>query len=364
MKVLIIGPFPLPIDGCSYANKILQQNFVAEHVAHDTVNTNTSVISSKQGNQFSFKKAFSFIPVYFGAFKIFSNDVVYLTPGQTFFGIVKYSPFILLCILSNKPYVIHVHGNYLGKQYQLLTGIKKKIFHFLLSKCAAGIVLSKSLVHNFDGLIPLSKVFVVENFVDNTLYSTVPQKRTDKLGIIYLSNLMREKGILDVLDALLLLQKSNIPFEATIAGSMEVGIKPEIESRLQQLGSSVAYVNTITGDKKKQKLQEANVFVLPTYYKMEGQPISLLEGLATGNIIISTQHAGIPDIIGADNGYLVKPQSPQEIAACLEKIYADIPGNVQRFADVNRNYAASTFTENKFFNKIFEVLKLVANQHS
>lgn len=359
MKVLIIGPFPLPIDGCSYANKILQQNFVAEHVAHDTVNTNTSIISSKQGNKFSFKKAFSFIPVYLGAFKIFSNDVVYLTPGQTFFGIVKYSPFILLCILSNKPYVIHVHGNYLGKQYQLLTGIKKKIFHFLLSRCAAGIVLSKSLVHNFDGLLPLNKIFVVENFVDNTLYAAAPQKRTDKLVIIYLSNLMREKGILDVLDALLLLQKANIPFEATIAGSMELGIKPEIESRLQRLGTAVEYVNTITGDKKKQKLQEANIFILPTYYKMEGQPISLLEGLATGNIIISTQHAGIPDVVGTNNGYLVKPQSPQEIAACLKEIYADIPGNVQKFAEVNRNYAAYTFTENKFFNKIYEVLKLV-----
>jgi glycosyltransferase involved in cell wall biosynthesis len=145
---------------------------------------------------------------------------------------------------------------------------------------------------------------------------------------------------------------------------MEVGIKPEIESRLQELGSSVAYVNTITGDKKKQKLQEANVFILPTYYKMEGQPISLLEGLATGNIVISTQHAGIPDVVSADNGYLVNPQSPQEIAACLEKIYTDIPGNVQKYAEVNRNYAASTFTEHKFFNKIFEVLKLVADKRS
>ncbi len=360
MKVLLIGPFPLPIDGCSYANKILQQNFVAQHVAHDTVNTNTSVISSKQGNKFSFKKAFSFIPVYLGAFKIFSNDVVYLTPGQTFFGIVKYSPFILLCILLNKPYVVHVHGNYLGKQYQLLTGVKKKIFHFLLSRCAAGIVLSKSLVHNFDGLLPLDKVFVVENFVDDTLYMSIPQKCTDKLVIIYLSNLMREKGILDVLDALSLLQQANIPFEATIAGSMEVGIKPEIESRLQSLGSSVAYVNTITGDKKKQKLQEANVFILPTYYKMEGQPISLLEGLATGNIIISTQHAGIPDIINERNGYLVKPQSPAEIADCLKCINLDIPGNIEKFAGYNRSYAATTFTEKRFFENIYKVLNLVA----
>ena len=37
--------------------------------------------------------------------------------------------------------------------------------------------------------------------------------------------------------------------------------------------------------------------MLPTYYKMEGQPISILEAMATGNVILTTRHAGIPDVV-------------------------------------------------------------------
>ncbi len=360
MKVLIVGPFPPPIDGCSYANKILQQNFVAENIEHDTINTNTSIISSKQGNKFSLKKSLSFIPVYFNSYKVFKSDVVYLTPGQTFFGILKYAPFILLCILFGKPYVIHVHGNYLGEQYRILIGIKKRIFHFLLSRCAAGIVLSKSLVKNFKQLLPDNKIHIVENFVDTTLYARGPyKKKVDKLRLIYLSNLMREKGILDFLDALIILKDLNIDFFATIAGSMEVGIESEINKKLDYLGDKVEYVRTITGDTKMQKLADANVFILPTYYKMEGQPISLLEGLATGNIIISTKHAGIPDIIDERNGYLIEARSPMQIASCLKIINNDLNYNVNKFSSYNAEYAELHFTEKKFSGRIISILKAI-----
>jgi glycosyltransferase involved in cell wall biosynthesis len=361
MKVLLVGPFPDPIDGCSYANKILVENLQVANINYDKINTNTPVISSKQGNKFSLKKALSFIPIYLSSYKVIKADVVYFTPGQTFFGILKYSPFILLCILLNRPYVIHVHGNYLGQQYRELGGIKKKIFSFLIAHASAGIVLSKSLVRNFEALLPLHKVYIVENFVSSDLNSSplIP-KRTDKLHVIYLSNLMKEKGILDVLDALLILKKKNIAFEATIAGSMETGIKNEVESRLNDLNGYVEYVKTITGSAKKEKLINANVFILPTYYKMEGQPISLLEGLATGNIIISTAHAGIPDVVGPENGYLVQPQSPQQIADCLIDINKDIPSNINKFSRRNYEYIAESFTEHKFSNTILKILQTVS----
>jgi glycosyltransferase involved in cell wall biosynthesis len=360
MSFLVIGPFPLPIDGCSYANQILAANLIKQNIPYDFINTNTNIISSKQGNKFSFKKAFSFVPVYLSSYKIFKAKAVYLTPGQTFFGILKYSPFILLCIVLGKPYVVHVHGNYLGEQYRALTGIKKKIFHFLLSRCSAGIVLSKSLVRNFEGLLSADKIFVVENFAENSLYDLPAlNKPKDKPRLLYLSNLMLEKGILDFLDALLLLKKSNVNFKAVVGGSIVADLKDEIQKRFDALGTNLEYAGVITGAEKKKKLLESNIFVLPTYYKMEGQPISLLEGLATGNIIITTNHAGIPDIISEANGFLVNPRSPSGIAAVVEEINKDVGYFVTKFCQNNINYAASTFTEDAFSNKIVTILNKV-----
>ncbi len=50
-------------------------------------------------------------------------------------------------------------------------------------------------------------------------------------------------------------------------------------------------------------------FALPTRYPNEGQPISILEAMGNGMFIITTDHAGIPDItVGTENGIVLKNQ--------------------------------------------------------
>ena len=361
MKIVIIGPIPPPINGCSYANFILCNNLKKAGYKYKTINTSTSVISSKQGNSFSFKKAFSFISIYFSIYKLIGAKKVYFTPGQTFFGIVKYAPFILLCILLRKPYVIHVHGNYLGKQYQLLSGMKKKIFKYLISKTSAGIVLSESLRSNFDQLLPVSKVFVVENFVEDSIFDYVKNKTkpTAKMKILYLSNLMREKGVLELLDALLKIKKMGIEFEAIFAGAIENEIALEVHDKMETLGETCKYVGVIQGNKKNDYLWQSNVFVLPTYYKMEGQPISILEALATGNIIVTTKQGGIPDIIKSENGLFVEPRSSESIVNTLTTINSNFQETLKTISNKNIKYANLNFTEQKFTQKILSVLNTI-----
>ena len=357
MKVLVIGPFPYPIDGCSNANKVFYQNLKKRAVPSDFINTNTPVISGDQGSTFSFKKAVSFLRNYSNFYKIGASDVVYFTPGQTFYGILKYAPFILLCMALRKPYTIHVHGNHLGVHYRLLQGSKKKIFHFLISHAAAGIVITRSLKENFKGLLPENKVFVVDYFVEDYLYKlNAAAKKDDKLHILYLSNLMKEKGILECLDALAEIKQKNIAFHAVIAGSVETGLQAEIDKRLHQLGSDASYVGVITGEEKIKAFAQANVFILPTYYPMEGLPFSLLEAIAIGNIVITTKHAGIPDVVNEKNGFIVAPHSSAAITECLQKINENIRQNVHDYSAYNMQYAASHFTENNFTNQILDVL--------
>lgn len=361
MSILIIGPLPEPIDGCSYANAVLCKNFAKAGINYQTINTNTPNVASKQGTSFSFYKAFYFLKNYLNCYKIFATDAVYITPGQTFFGMAKYAPFILLCILLRVPYIIHVHGNYLGSEYQQLKGIKAKFFKLLLSKAAAGIVLSESLRKNFKGLLPSEKVYVVENFVDDTIIQSFRKdsKPIDKLRILYLSNLIEEKGILDLLDALIEIKTQKIDFQLQLAGKIETTIAAIIQTKLGELQCHVEYLGLVKGEEKIKVLQNANIFVLPTYYKMEGQPISILEALGAGNIIITTSHAGIPDIISTNNGYFVEPKNPNSIANIFEIIAKDIGGQINHFSESNAVYAKSRFTEQAFITKILEIIRTV-----
>ncbi|RXP45920.1 glycosyltransferase [Lutibacter sp. HS1-25] len=360
--ILIIGPLPDPIDGCSFANKTLCKNLKHNNIKFEVINTNTNLISSKQGSSFSIKKALYFFKSYFSLYKIPRAKVVYFTPGQTFFGLLKYAPFIILCILLKKPYVIHVHGNHLGVHYQSLKGVKKQLFHFLISKASAGIVLSKSLKDNFKDLLPLDDIFVVENFAGNDIYKNTEEliKRTDIPRIIYLSNLMAEKGILDLLDALIILDKKGVNYKAIVAGAIESSIKMSVISKLEKLGNKVNYVGVVQGQEKIEALIGSNIFILPTFYKMEGQPISILEALATGNIIVTTNHAGIPDIITSKNGYLLDPQSPEMISKVITNINEKLKEEVRRFSEENMKYAKNNFKEDIFSSKIIEILNSVS----
>lgn len=358
LKVLLIGPLPNPVNGCSLANQTFleylkkQNNFQV-----DTINTNTDPnIQGVQG-QFSWVKLFSFLKVYVEIYKIITAQSVYMTPGQSFFGILKYTPFILLAWILNKPIIMHLHGNFLGTQYQLLKGVKKKIFKFLVSRSSAGIVLSDSLKQNFAGLLAVEKVFIVENFANNELISdTIIQKNTTQLNLLWLSNLMEEKGILDFLDALIVLKNKGVEFEVKLAGKIEEGLDTTIQQKISKLGSCVEYLGTVYGAQKKDLLIKSNVFVFPTYYTMEGQPIALIEAMATGNVIVTTNHAGIPDIVGSENGYLLQPRDIAGLANQLEVISKNLAQEIEKFSEHNQVYVKHHFTEDAFGQKIMQII--------
>lgn len=277
---------------------------------------------------------------------------------------MKYAPFLVAALLLGKPYVIHVHGNHLGAAYAGLKGWRRATFGFFLRRAAVGIVLSESLRANFDHLLPSSRVHVVDNFAGRDIYKDglSRDKPTDKLRILYLSNLMREKGVIELLDALARLRQSGVAFEVTIAGQMEPGIEVDVTSRLSALGADAKYVGVVSGQVKSDALRQANVSVLPTYYPMEGQPIALLEGLAAGHIVVTTRHAGIPDVIDDSNGFLVQARDSDALADAFSLIATDVAGHVSKYSSHNASYAAGRFTEERFAQSVLSVLDLAVGK--
>lgn len=359
MRILLAGPLPEPVNGCSYANDVFRRHATSLGDAFEFINTATPVISAQQG-RFSWRKVYASLRCYFGLPKVFRCDVLYLTPGQTFFGLLKYAPYMELALIFRKPYVIHLHGNHLGRQFAELRGFRRKLFRRYVAGAGAGIVLSESLRRNFAELLPPVRVFVVENFAGNEIFEVdLLNKSRDSLEILWLSNLMREKGIFELLEALSRLKAEGIEFKARIAGRMESGLEEVLRRQLSVLAPAVEYLGPVAGRAKTELLMQSNVFVLPTYYTMEGQPIALLEAMASGNIIVTTCHAGIPDIVDESNGYMLPVRDVSALADCLRHIARNLPEEVRRMSARNREKAKLRFTEQAFTMKILDVLKFV-----
>ncbi|CAL2061716.1 glycosyltransferase family 4 protein [Tenacibaculum sp. 190524A05c] len=353
-RVLLIGPLPDPISGVSLANKVVKEILErSDGYSVSFVNTSNPNFSEDLGS-FSIKKAWFYFSLNLHLYKVLSSNIIYITPGQTFFGIVKYSFFILLSSLLKKELIIHVHGNHLGDCYQDLKGKKKRLFKYLVKKFSKGIVLSESLKNNLTPFLDPDQIHVLYNFAENYLLDD-KEKNFGKLKLVYLSNLMREKGIIYLLDALKKLEENNIPYEAKIAGNIDVNLNAVIQQKLNNL-KFTEYIGVVYGNDKKELLHWSNVFILPTFYKMEGQPISILEALASKNCIVTTAHAGIPDIIqDSKNGKFVAKENVESIFDTLSYLSQNLDF-VEEKSKFNEIYFQENFSLNNFSKNFINIL--------
>ena len=359
-KLLLIGPLPKPITGVSLANQVLVENLNKKKgYKLNFVNTAFKKFDENLGG-LSLSKVIFYLKLNIHCYKILNSDVVYITPGQTFFGLLKYMLFIVTSKILSKELIIHIHGNYVGSEYNSLKGIKKKLFKWLLSQTSKGVVLSESLSGNMSPFVHKSKVFVLYNFVEDFLFSdkkTIDRKLTQlKPKIIFLSNLMEEKGIFDLLEALRILEEKGFEYEAKIAGNLDTTNENKFQTYIKTL-KKTKYVGVVSGKNKKDLLLWSNIFILPTYYKMEGQPISILEAMATGNIVLTTRHAGIPDIFQNEiNGFYVEKNNSNSIVERIQSL--DIQSD--RFQKILRhNYviAKKNYRLENFINNIINIFE-------
>ena len=161
---------------------------------------------------------------------------------------------------------------------------------------------------------------------------------------------MEEKGIFSLLEALLKLETEGIEYEARIAGNIDAKNKEKVKRYFNSL-KYASYEGVVKGQDKRNLLLWANIFILPTWYSMEGQPISILEGMATANLILTTNHAGIPDIFKDNtNGFYVEKKNPESITEAVLKIAKNVEATreiqLYNFNEAREKYKVKSFIKN------------------
>ncbi|MBW4358928.1 glycosyltransferase family 4 protein [Flavobacterium taihuense] len=353
-KILIIGPFPGPPKGISLSNKVVSEGLAVKGWKVAELNTEQSDKVNSEIGTFSFQKL-AFLKTYLEIYKIFAADIVYITIGITFFGVIKYAPFIILSKFLNKKTVVHLHSDHLKTEYKSLAGLKRKIFKKLMTSFDSGIVLSESLRDNLTPFVVNDSIFEVYNFVEDKLMiseETILNKDYAEIRLFFLSNLLEEKGINILLNVIKKLNREGTILKIKIAGNKIQG--NNIDLILEEL-ENVEYLGVVSGKLKQDLLLWGNIFCLPTFFSMEGQPISILEAMSFNNLILTTNHAGISDICGDENAVFCIKKSEEDLYIKLKFIISNW-SELQLKAVSNGIYGRSTFTESRFITAIEEVL--------
>lgn len=241
------------------------------------------------------------------------SDVVYFTPSQTRGGNLRDLLFLKLIQIRGKKCIVHIHGGYYRQLVDKdLPRWQRRMNYHAVRRLAGGIVLGHSLHGIFERMLPDDKIFVCPNCVDDAFIAlTIDDKikRTKDGGalhVLYLSNFIETKGYREVLElARMAVEKGDgDKFVFHFAGKF---FDPQEESYFNEHSkglSNVKFHGIVGGRVKTDLLCQCQIFSLLSRYPNEGQPISILEAMGNGMAVITTDHAGIPEIASADNGYV------------------------------------------------------------
>ena len=150
------------------------------------------------------------------------------------------------------------------------------------------------------------------------------RRERDGLRLLFLSDMMPEKGYLDVLHAVALLHARGVPVEAEFAGRWRSETdRAAFDAFVSEhrLGSILRTHGGVDQQRVRALNLWADVFLLPTYHPTETQPKAILEALAAASPIISVRRGIIEDMVRDDReAVLVPPQDPASIADAVERL--------------------------------------------
>lgn len=153
--------------------------------------------------------------------------------------------------------------------------------------------------------------------IDNEINIDSQRFKREIKNVITIARFIEKKGIDALIESAKILEQENLIFRIYGYGPLEDDLKEQIRKLNLK---NVAIEGSIKGnDALKRVYQDGDIFVLPSRVAsngdMDGMPTVILEAMAYGIPVITTNVSVIPDfVLDNYNGFVVNPDEPQSLA--------------------------------------------------
>lgn len=155
-----------------------------------------------------------------------------------------------------------------------------------------------------------------------------------RLELLSVCRLTEKKGIHIALRALARLyrERPDLDWHYRIVGTGEEAAALQDLVRGSPIRERVTFCGARPHTEVRDLLRDSHVFVLPSLTAedgdAEGIPVSLMEAMSSGALVVSTRHSGIPELISnGESGHLAAEGDADALCDCLCRSMA--PGNGQ-----------------------------------
>jgi glycosyltransferase involved in cell wall biosynthesis len=264
------------------------------------------------------------------------------------------------------PIVLYGHGNNLPEFREKSPPWLQRLIDWAIRGAVAATVPGQNLRFNFLNHLREDQVFAVPNGIEVPTELPHVTKPPGRFTVFYLGNLVREKGVFVILDAIPLVKARCPEAHFVFAGAWWSDKDRVAGERLVQernLSSCTEFTGTVSGTQKWKAVCCGDVLVFPTYFRYETLGQVLLEAMGAGLPVIATRRAAIPEVVEEGvNGLFVAEQDPADLAENIVTLARD-PALRARMSAANKQKYASTYTIEHYGQRMAAVFdELVARQ--
>lgn len=215
-----------------------------------------------------------------------------------------------------KKVIINIHPINFINFYNNSSNLVKKFIENVLNKSDLILVLSKTIKTKLTNICQNSNIEILYNPV---LLKEFHHISSDKIRIVFMGNLNKNKGVYDIIEAAKYIKNPNVIINLYGDGDLDEFKKLIAKNNLE---NKVKIKGWIRGEQKDIAFAESDIYILPSY--TEGLPMSILEAMAAKLPVISTPIGGIPETIyDGVNGFLIQPGDCKALAEKIDLLAND-----------------------------------------
>lgn len=339
IKILFFANIPLPNEERSIGGATVLAKNILDFITLDSRVT----ITHQQIRNF-WRNKLQLIDYFFWIFRFpfvaRKYDVISFHGTKDFHFTI--APFLWLWSKALKKRTIyHFFGGNFMDQYEAMP----KAFQFILKKTVlkSDTVFFETLqlmsffekrdIQNAEWLPNARKPIHIKNI------ETIFEKK-----FVFISRVIPQKGISEIVKAAAMLPED---YFVDIYGPID---DRHYENSVFE-NSSVSYKGMLLPEEIETTLSKYNVLLLPSYFEGEGYPGIIIESLAMGIPVITTDWKALPEIItDGYNGFLIPIKNSEELARAMKHF------NQNNYSEYCKNALESfeKFNSEVVFNRIIE----------
>lgn len=233
-----------------------------------------------------------------------------------------------------------------------------------MPRLAGVISVSQSLLDNLaDVGVTHPNSAVIPTGVDTSAF--VPLEKDPNL-ILSVGRIVEKKAPLLTIDAFAAIAGDFPEHRLEIIGDGELRGAAEEHVRALGLGDRVTFHGLKEHAFVREKIGQAQVYlqhsVTAADGNTEGLPTSIQEAMACGTVVVSTRHAGIPEvIIEGETGLLADEHDGEGFARCLRQVLSD-PEAAARMSRTARDLATERLDYRVLHGRLEEIIRASLRQ--